>query len=181
MTERELEEYRALRATIRERGTSRVWIFVVGFGLWGGLAIATTTLVPLPEATLLPLLVLAGVFEAIFALHTGVERIGRYIQVFHEHDATAARWEHTAMAIGTTAPWGPGSPLFGRFFALATVVNFVPAVLAGALPIEWTSIGVAHVALVLRVALAERHSARQRALDLDRFQQLQRANGQVQS
>src|SRR5947208_14124487 len=37
MTARELEEYRALRATIRERGTARVWIFVVGFGLWGGL------------------------------------------------------------------------------------------------------------------------------------------------
>ena len=32
MTARELEEYRALRATIRERGTARVWIFVVGFG-----------------------------------------------------------------------------------------------------------------------------------------------------
>ena len=30
MTPRELEEYRALRETIRERGTARVWIFVVG-------------------------------------------------------------------------------------------------------------------------------------------------------
>jgi len=29
MTPRELEEYRALRHTIRERGTARVWIFVI--------------------------------------------------------------------------------------------------------------------------------------------------------
>ena len=41
MTDRELEEYRALRDTIRERGTARVWIFVIGFGIWGGLVMAT--------------------------------------------------------------------------------------------------------------------------------------------
>src|SRR5712692_11822960 len=86
MTPRDQEEYRALRATIRERGTTRIWIFVVGLVGWAGLVIATAALAALPVATLLPLLVLAVVFEAVVALHTGVERIGRYIQVFFEDD-----------------------------------------------------------------------------------------------
>ena len=77
MTSRELEEYRALRATIRERGTARVSIAVAGFAAWAALVLTTATLATFPVATLLPLLFLALVFEAVFALHTGVERIGR--------------------------------------------------------------------------------------------------------
>ena len=64
---------------------------------------ATAALASLPIAALLPLLVLAGVFEAVFALHTGVERIGRYIQVFFEAPGERA-WEHTAMAFGRAFP-----------------------------------------------------------------------------
>ena len=40
MTEREREEYRALRATIRERGTARHWLFVGGmvmFSMFGAM------------------------------------------------------------------------------------------------------------------------------------------------
>ena len=84
MTPRELEEYKALRATIRERGTTRVWVFVTGLIAWGGLTVATASLATLPIATLLPLLILAGTFEAVFSIHTGVERVGRYLQVFVE-------------------------------------------------------------------------------------------------
>ena len=173
MTPRELEEYRALRATIRERGTARVWIFVVGLGIWGGLVIGTASLAALPEATLLPLLTLAGVFEAVFALHTGVERVGRYIQVFYEAESPdQSNWEYTAMAFGRAFSGSASDPLFGRFFWIATVLNFIPAVLAGAIPVEWTLIGVAHGIFIARVVVAERHAARQRAADLDHFQKL---------
>ena len=44
---------------------------------------AVASLAAIPVATLLPLVLLAACFEAIFALHTGVERIGRYLQVFY--------------------------------------------------------------------------------------------------
>ena len=53
------------------------------------------------------LLLLVATFEAVRTLHLGVERIGRYLQVFHEPEPPApgdARWEHVAMALG------PGSP-----------------------------------------------------------------------
>ena len=96
MTTRE-EEYRALRDTIRERGTTRVWIVLAGLSAWAALAIGTFALAPFPAATVLPLLVLAAAFEIVFALHTGVERIGRYLQVFHEE---ASGWEHAAMSYG---------------------------------------------------------------------------------
>src|SRR5215475_11445055 len=98
MSSAEQEEYRSLRATIRERGTARIWVFLVGIIAWAALITATAALAALPVATLLPLLVLVSVFEAVFSLHVGVERIGRYIQVFLEHEGGG--WEHTAMAFG---------------------------------------------------------------------------------
>src|SRR4051812_48252260 len=84
MTVREQQEYSALRATIRERGTARICLLAAGMAAWGAIAVATAAVASSPVATLLPLVVLAAVFEAIFALHIGVERIGRYLQVFHE-------------------------------------------------------------------------------------------------
>jgi hypothetical protein len=48
MTIRADEEYRALRATIRERGTARVWVVVAGIAAWGGIAVATATVASTP-------------------------------------------------------------------------------------------------------------------------------------
>jgi hypothetical protein len=174
MTPRELLEYRALRCTILERGTVRIWLFVAGLTGWAALVIATTALASLPVATLLPLLVLGGVFEAVFALHTGIERIGRYLQVFYEEVPSERNWEHTAMAFGRAFPGGGTDPLFSPFFWIAAVFNFIPAILAGPLAVEWVVTGAAHVLFIARVAAARHHSARQRAIDLERFQQLKR-------
>ena len=58
-----------------------------------------------------PLLVLAATFEINFFVHTGVERIGRYIQVFYEERAGATGWETTAMNYGAKFPAGL-DPLF---------------------------------------------------------------------
>jgi hypothetical protein len=174
MTPRELEEYGALRTTIRERGTTRIWLFCAGLSVWAALVLATAATMSLPVATLLPLLMLAAVFEGVLALHIGVERIGRYLQVFYEADdpSSAPRWEHAAMAFGKHAARGTPDPLFSGFFLLATVWNFVPAVLAGALPVEWLVVGSTHVVFAVRIVTARRHAAGQRAADLARFQEL---------
>ena len=52
---------------------------------------------------------------------TGVERIGRYLQVFHEDDTDggARRWEHVAMGFGKEAAKGTPDPLFSSYFVLA--------------------------------------------------------------
>jgi hypothetical protein len=173
MTARELEEYSALRATIRERGTARVWIFVAGLGVWAGLAVATAALASVPVATLLPLLMLAAVFEAVFALHTGVERVGRYLQVFYE-DVAERNWEHTAMAFGRAYRGGGTDPLFCAYFWIAALLNLLPAALAepGPVAIEWTVIGTAHGLFALHVLLCRRRAGAQRARDLERFDKL---------
>ena len=172
MTPRDLEEYKALRETIRERGTTRVWMVLAGLTAWAGLTIATAALATLPVATLLPLLILATTFEVVFSLHTGVERIGRYIQVFFEEEEEDSRgWEHVAMAYGG-AFGGGGDPMFANSFHIATVLNFVPAVFANPMPIEWAVVGSVHLFFIARVVLARRRAAHQRTIDLDRFRQL---------
>jgi hypothetical protein len=170
-TAREHEEYTTLRATIRERGTARVWVFVAGFIAWAALTVATAALASIPVASLLPLLVLAAVFEAVFALHVGVERVGRYLHVFHEAGDRAA-WEHTAMAFGR--PKGAAAPdaLFSIPFLLAALFNIMPALIVQPTPAELVFVVGAHALFVLRLAVARAAAARQRVIDLERFRQL---------
>jgi hypothetical protein len=166
LTPREVEEYKALRDTIRERGTARFWIVVAGMAGWGALALATAEILALPVASVLPLLFLATTFEVVFALNTGVERIGRYIQVFLED---GSGWEHTAMALGQTNPGGGADPLFANHFRIAAVLNLVPAAFARPMPAELALVAVIHMLFIARVALARRQAAGQRNADLERF------------
>ena len=169
MPSQEQEEYRALRQTISQRGTAKVWILVAGMIGWAALTIATAALATLPILTFLPLLVLAVTFEAVFSLHVGIERIGRYLQVFHE-DATG--WEHTAMAFGRPLKGTGTDPLFVAHVFVATILNIVPALLAQPMPLEITVVGTAHLLFVVRVMLAWRSASRQRAADLKRFEEM---------
>jgi hypothetical protein len=194
MTAREQDEYIALRATIRERGTARVCIFAGGVVAWAAATIATAALASTPIATLLPLLVLASVFEAVFALHIGVERIGRYLQVFYETDPPAppgppdllaspgrpalpaspahSGWEHAAMAFGRPAGAAAVDALFTVPFLLATLCNVAPALIVDPARVELIFIGGAHALFVLRLLVARQAAGRQRAIDLARFQQM---------
>lgn len=171
-----IEEYRALRETIRERGTARAWIVLAGLTLWASLTVVTFALAPFPAATVLPLLVLAAGFEVVFNLHTGVERIGRYIQVFHEAEPG---WEHVAMAFGQRFAGAAGDPLFANFYRTAAVLNFLPAAFTRPRPVEVAVVGAIHALFIVRVEIARRQAARQRAIDLDRFQQLKRESRAV--
>ena len=164
-------EYSALRATIRERGTARVCLFGGGFAAWAALTLATAALASTPVSTLLPLLVLAALFEAIYALHVGVERIGRYIQVFHEGDHG---WEHAAMAFGRPAGAASVDALFTMPFVLAAVFNIAPAFLVRPTIEEIVFVTGAHALFLLRLLSARATAARQRAVDLERFTQLKR-------
>jgi hypothetical protein len=172
MTPRELEEYRALRATILQRGTARHWVFVAGLGIWSALTVAVAALASLPVATLLPLLFLAATFEAVFALHTGVERVGRYLQVFYEPNPDEAAWEHAAMAYGRTFGGGGIDALFSPFFWVATLFNFLPVTLTGPVAIDWAVVGAVHALFLVRVWAGRQQSGRQRATDLARFEQI---------
>jgi hypothetical protein len=137
---------------------------------WGALTIATASLASLPVATFLPLLILALTFEAVFSLHVGVERIGRYIQVFLEDDGTG--WEHVAMALGPPLSGTSSDPLFTAYFIVAALLNIVPALLAQPVPLEVGVVLGGHLVFVVRVIVSKRIASRQRAADLERFKAL---------
>ena len=168
----EREEYRALRATIRERGTARVWVFVGGITAWAALTVAVAALAAPPVATVIPLLVLAAGFEGVFALHVGVERVGRYLQVHFEEDRGG--WEHAAMSFGRPSGAAVTDALFAVPFLLATLSNIAPALLAQPTVPELVFVGGAHALFVLRLAIARLTASKQRAVDLARFEELQR-------
>ena len=82
-------------------------------------------------------------------------------EVFYEGESPdQSNWEYTAMAFGRAFSGSASDPLFGRFFWIATILNFIPAALAGAVPTEWMLIGLAHAVFIARVVVAERHVRR---------------------
>ena len=149
-------------------------LFPVTIIAWASLALIVLTFAEAPVASLFPLAVLAGGFEAIHALHAGVERIGRYLQVYYENLETGPQWETIAMKVGPALPGGGIDPLFTLVFASATFVNVVPALALQPRPtaIELGVIGVLHVALVIRIVRARGAAARQRAVELESFRQI---------
>src|SRR5262245_34969091 len=121
-------EYRALRATIRVRGGLRLTLSLVGLAAWAVTLVAILAWLPNPIAGSIPLLLLIATFEVNRMLHLGVERIGRYLQVFYEDRddtrLTTPAWERTAMALGPTVPGAGGHPLLLPIFFLATLLNY---------------------------------------------------------
>jgi hypothetical protein len=172
MTATDQTEYSELRATIRERGTARVWVFTVGLIAWGCLSVAVVALGLPPVFAVVPLLVLAATFEAVYALHIGVERIGRYLHVFHE--AEGRGWEHAAIQLAPFPAIARLDPLFTAIFLAAAFVTLFTVDLMNATPQENVVVGVAHGVFFVRVLRAKAFAARQRSVDQERFQQLLR-------
>ena len=174
MTNHSEAEYAVLRQTIALRGTARMALLPLVMMGWAALALVVLTFSDAPVASLLPLAVLAGGFEAIHALHVGVERIGRYLQVYYESPESGPRWETVAMAVGPALPGGGIDPLFTFVFVSATFINVIPGLTVVPRPTatELGVIGVLHVLVVLRIVRARGAAARQRAVELESFRAL---------
>lgn len=170
------QEYSALRRTIATRGTVRIVIVPVTLAVWAALALLQLAYTPLPLATLVSLLVLAGGFEAVNALHVGVERIGRYLQVFYEETSTntsvSALWETTAMASGPPLPGGGIDPLFTLLFSGALLVNLAVALVPWPTPTEAGVVGLLHLLVLARIVRARMAAGKQRARDLEHYRRL---------
>ncbi len=182
MDELALAEFRALRHSIASRGTLRPLLLVVGLGLWGAVLISVLVLLPTPITAGIPLLLLLATFEGLRALHTSVERIGRYLQAYFEEKNAAESagigappaWEQTAMRLSSRVPGVAGHPLFLPVFLIATLVNLLAVWLPGPVPVELFVMGFAHVAFVAWLLYVDRGVRTQRADDLERFRQLRR-------
>jgi len=175
-----LEEYRALRATIRERGTARLFVTAITFVSWAALALAFDALAVVPALGLIPLTVLAAGFEIVFAAHVGVERVGRYLQARYEAETGLPGWEHAAMRLGQHKRIGGGiDPLFSAMFLIAVFLNFVPVALLsggngpdfGGMSAELLVYALLHLLLIARILGARQFAASQRQRELPLFKQ----------
>ena len=177
------EEYRALRAAVAARGHLRTALALAGMLGWAATLVAVLVALPYPVAAAIPLTVLLATFEVIRPLHFGAERIGRYLQVFHEEAGgddgplEPPAWERTAMRFGAAVPGAAGHPLFVPVLAVATAVNFLAVLLPGPLPVELAWMAIPHVALLAWLARADRAMRAQRATELARLRAL-REEGQ---
>ena len=160
-----------MRDTIRQRGTVRMALVPFIFVGWAATAVAMTAVITVSVSTLVPLLVLAAGFEAIFALHLNVERIGRFLQVYHEPQGG---WEHVAMAFGQRYKGSGPDPLFVQLFVFAASLNFLPVTLVAEDVAEVVVLALVHLVFVYRIRTARATVARQRAEDLERFAAIRR-------
>lgn len=176
-------EYRVLRDTIAARGSLRPVLVLIGLMGWALVVTAVLAWIPYPMAAVIPLLVLLATFEVIRPLHVGAERLGRYLQVFHEEAGQLERpladtpsWERVAMRL-SAVPGTGGHPLFVPLFFLATTVNTLPVLLAQppATGIELAALGVPHAAFVIWLVHADRAMRAQRAADLEQFRALHKS------
>lgn len=174
-------EFGVLRDTIRTRGTARFALALGGVASWAVALILILVWLPVPMAAAIPLVVLLATFEAIRGLHLGVERIGRYVQVFFEEPEAAGEalsapaWERTAMAFGPSVPGAGGHPLFLPVFLMATAVNTLGVILPGPILVEALTLAVPHLAFVGWLFSCDRGMRRQRASDLARYRELKAA------
>jgi len=175
-------EFIALRRTIASRGTARIILLPVTLIAWSALTCTLLFVSDLPIASLFSLAILVGGFEAIHALHVGVERIGRYVQVYYESSENGPQWETTAMAIGPALPGGGVDPLFTVVFAAAALINVIPALLPA--PIDLREMGVIvalHAAFVVRLVRARGAAARQRAVELESYRAIKSGHSTAKS
>ena len=174
-----LEEYRALRATIRERGSLRFLVTSITFSAWAAVLTTLCAVTVVPTFILVPLAVLAAGFELNLAIHVGVERVGRYLQLKYERDPqSAAGWEHAVMKL--QVPRGGVDALFLVVFLSALALTFVVALWLeaagtgpdeiGAIRIETLVVAVLHAIVAARWLQAARYARSQRARELPAFE-----------
>jgi hypothetical protein len=175
-------EFSTLRQTIASRGTTRVVLLPVTLIGWSAIACTLLFVSDLPIASLFSLAVLVAGFEAIHALHVGVERIGRYVQVYYEASENGPQWETTAMAVGPALPGGGVDPLFTVVFASVTLMNMIPALLPAPLqPLELGVIAAVHGAFLVRLVRARGAAARQRAVELESYRAVKSGHSTAKS
>ena len=171
-------EYAALRETIRARGGARPLAFLIGLLGWAATLVAVLAWLPTPLASVVPLVVLLATFEVIRSLHLGVERIGRYIQVFFEESTgggaptTPPAWEHTAMVFGPTLPGAGVHPYFLPVFFVAVAVNFMAVLFPDPVMVELATLAVPHLGFLVWAIYADAKMKRQRAAELARYRAL---------
>ncbi|HVG72140.1 MAG TPA: hypothetical protein VM819_14580 [Vicinamibacterales bacterium] len=163
-------EFTVLRQTIAARGTVRMVLLPVTVIGWTSITAGLLQGLTVPGLLpLVPLSVLIAGFEAIHALNVGVERIGRYLQVYYEGRSDGPMWETTAMSVGPGLPGGGIDPLFTVVFIAVSALNLALAAPELRTMTAIVTLVPVHAIFWIRVIRARGAAARQRAVDLETY------------
>ncbi|HVG55364.1 MAG TPA: hypothetical protein VM846_13085 [Vicinamibacterales bacterium] len=175
-------EFTVLRQTIASRGTVRMSLLPVTVIGWTAITVALLHLGSDNAILgLVPLSVLIGGFEAIHALNVGVERIGRYLQVYYEGQPDGPTWETTAMSLGPGLPGGGIDPLFTVVFAALAALNLTLAFPHLHTLTNYVVVLPVHAIFWIRIVRARGAAARQRAVDLETFRAVKSGQDQART
>jgi hypothetical protein len=175
-------EFTVLRQTISSRGTVRIILLPVTLFGWGTL-ISTLMITGRvsPVASVFSLVILAAGFEAIHALHVGVERIGRYLQVYYEVSNDGPQWETTCMLVGPSLPGGGVDPLFTMLLGGAAIANVIPLLAVMPSPVVLAIVGLLHALFLVRLVRARWAAARQRTVELESYRAIRSGGPRLRS
>ena len=126
----QLEEFRALRAAIRERTIARVVFLAVAWAGWAALATAIMLVLPAVPLLALPLVVLLAAYEVNLGTVRGTERIGAYLRLVFEERRAVPGWETASADLARRYPATAGDPLFFWVFVAVICANYLCVVIA---------------------------------------------------
>jgi hypothetical protein len=182
----QLEEFRALRAVIRERAIARVLVLTMAWVGWAALATAIMLVVPSPLLLTVPLVVLLAAFEVNLGIVRAADRVGNYLRVVFEERRGVSGWETVSADMATHYPATAGDPVFFWVFVAVLCANYVCVLIA--IPettdplarsredsLDLALITALHIAVLLRFVLARRALRSGRAGDIERLRSLTRA------
>ena len=175
-----LEEFRALRATIRERTTARVQLVVLVWVAWAALALAIMLVVPAPLLLLVPLALLLAGFEANLRVVRGTDVMAAYLRVTFEEDRGVPAWETASARLDRRGRATRDDPLFIWIFVALVAASYLCVVLASGETAEASArnrqdvvdlalVTASHVGVAIRFVVARRWLQAVRRADGDRF------------
>ena len=176
----QLEEFRALRASVRERAIARVLLLAMTWLGWAALATAIMLVVPAPLLLTVPLVVLLAAFEVNLGTVRAAERVSNYLRVVFEERRGVSGWETASADLAGQYPSSVGDPLFMWVFVAVLCANYLCVVIA--IPettdptarsredsLDLAVVTTLHLALVLRFVLARRSLHAGRTIELERL------------
>jgi hypothetical protein len=175
----QLEEFRALRATIRDRAIARVILLAISWVGWAAIATAIMLVLPATPLLALPLVVVLAAFEVNLGTVRAAEGIADYLRVVFEERRAVPGWETASAALARGRP-AAADPLFFWIFVAVLCANYLCVVVAvgetadPSARVREDSLDLAvatvlHAAVLLRFVLARRGLVNGRAGGLERL------------
>jgi len=188
----QLEEFRALRATIRDRAIARVILLAISWVGWAAIATAIMLVLPATPLLALPLVLVLAAFEVNLVAVRATDRICDYLRVVFEERRAVPGWETASADLARRHPAATADPLFFWISVAVLCANYLCVVVAvgetadPSARVREDSLDLAvatvlHGAVLLRFVLARRGLVSGRAGELERLRTAIHDKGGVSS